>query len=216
MNELHELMIDQDGVTVEGKKQFPEIDNLQNGLNDMNKEIEECKDRGQKIEIVTDQIYGWAQKVLQKMIEHFSDGRIDIPDLGDLEKLKSNTVLVELFEKISDTACDQLEQLIADEVSDEDRYITLKDFLNDFASQDFVHKNIRVRPMSARTNADESQRQEYGAGGPTRNLGKSNDGPKEDQNDVRSMLYEIEQQRKMIKEKHSEIRRKEKEKKEKK
>lgn len=208
MNELHDVMIDKDGVTVEGKKQFPEIDSLRSELNELTKEIEECKDRSQKVEIVTDQVYGWAQKVLQKMNEQFPEARINIQHMGDLEKLKKNVNLIDLFEKISETTCDQLEQLLADEVSEEDRYITLKDFLNDFASQEFVQKNIRVRPMSARTNADESQRQEYMTSGPSRNMGKSNDGAKEDQNDVRSMMFEIEQQRKNIKEKHNEVRRK--------
>ena len=157
---------------------------------------------------MTDQVYGWAQKVLQKMNEQFPEARINIQHMGDLEKLKKNVNLIDLFEKISETTCDQLEQLLADEVSEEDRYITLKDFLNDFASQEFVQKNIRVRPMSARTNADESQRQEYMTSGQSRNMGKSNDEAKEDQNDFRSMMFEIEQQRKNIKEKHNEVRRK--------
>ena len=208
MNELQGVMIDKDGMKVEGKKQFPEIDNLSTETTELNKEVEECKDRSQKVEIVTDQIYGWCQKVIQKMIDQFPEARINVPNLGDLEKLKTHNNLIDLFERISDTTCDQLEQLIADEVSEEDRYITLKDFLNDFASQDFVQKNIRVRPMSARSNVDESQKQDYMTSGPSRNMGKSNDGAKEDQNDVRSIMFEIEQQRKNIKEKHSEIRRK--------
>lgn len=208
MNELHDVMIDKDGVTVEGKKHLPEMDSLRNELNELTKEVDECKDRSQRVEIVTDQVYGWAQKVLQKMNEQFPEARINIQHMGDLEKLKRNVNLIDLFEKISETTCDQLEQLLADEVSEEDRYITLKDFLNDFASQEFVQKNIRVRPMSARTNADESQRQEYMTSGPSRNMGKSNDGAKEDQNDVRSMMFEIEQQRKNIKEKHTEVLRK--------
>ena len=62
--------------------------------------------------------------------------------------------------------------------------------------------------MSARTNAEDSQKQDYMTPGPSRNMGKSNDGAKDDQNDVRSMMFEIEQQRKNIKEKHTEIKRK--------
>ena len=117
--------------------------------------------------------------------------------------MKSSNNLIDLFEKICEPTCDQLEQLIADEVSEEDRYITLKDFLNDFASQEFVQKNIRVRPVSARTNAEESQKQDYTASGQNKTIGKSNDGTKDDKNDIRSMMFEIEQQRKHIKEKHN-------------
>lgn len=49
----------------------------------------------------------------------------------------------------------QLEQIIAEE-DDEDRgYITAKDFMNDFATQDFLDKNIRVRPVSGVTRGDD-------------------------------------------------------------
>jgi predicted oxidoreductase len=41
MNELHDVMIDKDGVTVEGKKQFPEMDSLRNELNELTKEVDE-------------------------------------------------------------------------------------------------------------------------------------------------------------------------------
>jgi hypothetical protein len=43
---------------------------------------------------------------------------------------------------------EQLEQIIMEE-DDEDRgFITAKDFMNDFATEDFITKNIRVRPHS--------------------------------------------------------------------
>ena len=142
------------------------------------------------------------------MKDQFSENRMAVPDLDDLEKLKKDVSLTELFQKISDMTCDQLEQLLADEVNEDERYITLKDFLNDFASQEFVQRNIRVRPMSARTNADESQKQDYMTNNPTRNMGKSKDGGKDDQNDYRSMMFELEQQRKDIKDKHNEAKRK--------
>lgn len=102
MNELHDVMIDRDGVAGEGKKQFPEVEKLTNELSKLTKELEECKDRSQKVEIVSDQVYGWAQKVLQKMSEQFTESRINVPYLKDLEKLKENSSLTDLFGKISD------------------------------------------------------------------------------------------------------------------
>lgn len=141
------------------------------------------------------------------MNENF-DGRVNIMYLNDLEKLKENVSLVDLFEKITDITCDQLEQLIAEEVSEEERYINSKEFMNDFASEEFIQKNIRIRPSSGRTNVDDSQKNDYMTSGPSRNMGKSTDGAKEDHNDVRTMMYEIEQQRKAIKDKHDEVLRK--------
>ncbi len=56
-----------------------------------------------------------------------------------------------LFEKIAQVVCTQLEQIVAEE-DDEDRgFITAKDFMNDFATEDFITKNIRVRPISGVT-----------------------------------------------------------------
>lgn len=50
------------------------------------------------------------------------------------------------FEKIMQVVCRQLEQIIMEE-DDEDRgFITAKDFMNDFATEDFIAKNMRVRP----------------------------------------------------------------------
>jgi hypothetical protein len=52
------------------------------------------------------------------------------------------------FERIMKATNEQLEQIIMEE-DDEDRgFITAKDFMNDFATEDFITKNIRVRPHS--------------------------------------------------------------------
>jgi hypothetical protein len=62
-----------------------------------------------------------------------------------------------LFESIAQAVCRQLEQIISEE-DDEDRgYITQKDFMNDFMTEDFLNKNIRVRPLSGISRADEGK-----------------------------------------------------------
>jgi hypothetical protein len=46
--------------------------------------------------------------------------------------------------------------MILAEEDDEGRgYITAKDFMSDFATEEFLNKNIRVRPLSGITRADE-------------------------------------------------------------
>ena len=65
------------------------------------------------------------------------------------------------FEKLMQAICKQLEQIIMEE-DDEDRgFITAKDFMNDFATEDFISKNIRVRPASGihRGEADDGKTQ---------------------------------------------------------
>lgn len=52
------------------------------------------------------------------------------------------------FEKIAQAVCKQLDQIIMEEDDEERGFITAKDFMNDFATDDFLSKNIRVRPIS--------------------------------------------------------------------
>jgi hypothetical protein len=44
--------------------------------------------------------------------------------------------------------------IIEDEEEEEKGYITVKDFMNDFATEEFLTKNIRVRPVSGITKGD--------------------------------------------------------------
>ena len=71
---------------------------------------------------------------------------------------------------MSHAVCRQLEHLKIEEEGDEDRgYITAKDFMNDFATEEFLSKNVRVRPLSGVTRADDE--------------GKTNDGFNKSLND---------------------------------
>ena len=44
--------------------------------------------------------------------------------------------------------------IIGEEDEEERGYITAKDFMNDFATDEFLNKNIRVRPISGVTRGD--------------------------------------------------------------
>ena len=60
--------------------------------------------------------------------------------------------------------CRQLETIIMEE--DEDRgFITAKDFMNDFATEDFISKNIRVRPNSGVTRGGDNDETKTQGGG---------------------------------------------------
>ena len=56
-----------------------------------------------------------------------------------------------MFQNISQAVCKQLESLKNEEDEEDRGYITAKDFMNDFATEDFLSKNIRVRPLSGVT-----------------------------------------------------------------
>jgi len=85
------------------------------------------KEKYYNVEIVNDLITGWARRVVTKVDDSFT------------EEKASDTEIVELFKLISDKVCDSLNQL-QEEPSQK------ANLMNDFLTDDFVHKNIRVRP----------------------------------------------------------------------
>ena len=62
----------------------------------------------------------------------------------------------------------QLEKIIMEE-DDEDRgFITAKDFMNDFGTDEFNAKNVRVRPQSGITHGDQDETKTQGGEGLSR------------------------------------------------
>lgn len=59
-----------------------------------------------------------------------------------------------VFERIGSAVVKQLEQIIQEDEEEDRGYITVKDFMNDFATDEFLTKNIRVRPTSGVTRGD--------------------------------------------------------------
>lgn len=100
--------------------------------------------QAKKVQLVNDQVASWCARVVQKVDQQFNQNIGAYQDKSIAFK----------FEKVMQAVCKQLEQIIMEE-DDEDRgFITAKDFMNDFATEDFISKNIRVRPQSGLARAD--------------------------------------------------------------
>ena len=76
-------------------------------------------------------------------------------------------------------------------------YITAKDFMNDFATEEFLTKNIRVRPISGITGKDNEEKQsEHVSRNNLMGMGE----PTDDEEKFKKMInLEMEDQRKKIK-----------------
>jgi len=87
------------------------------------------------------------------------------------------------MEKITVTELKQLKERSEDQVGPEDAFIDL-----DFATEDFIHKNIRVRPISGVTDHDNTR------DGRASNISKGNnpDESEELDNYNKLAIYEIE------------------------
>lgn len=111
------------------------------------------------------------------------------------------------FEKIMQAVFRQLEQIIMEEDDEERGFITAKDFMNDFATDDFVNKNIRVRPNSGVTRGgdnDETKTQGGGEQGLSR-MGITDGNLDDDEKFHEQVRFELEAERKAAKEKMKEF-----------
>lgn len=68
-NRLHELQIDQsngDGAKQEAQQVDPQIYSLNEELTNVEKEFQTLQEKYKKVNIVNDQVSGWAKRVFQK------------------------------------------------------------------------------------------------------------------------------------------------------
>ena len=145
-----------------------------------------------KIYLVTDQVGGWANRVMSKLNNQI---------LGqDIHPSVKKQPLLSLFAQISDITCSQLEEIVQKNLSEQDGdtgFITSKDFMNDFATEEFITKNIRVRPPSGFTTKDFEDRQSEHISKNNMILGGENDNDEEKFNKMVNL--DMEDQRKKIK-----------------
>ena len=105
------------------------------------------------------------------------------------------------FEKVMQAVIKRLDQILQEDGEEERGFaITSKDFMNDFATDEFVSKNIRVYPTSNQANQlgglgdDEAKTQDGQA-----NAGVSRQGELAEDDQSHSLPFELRQERDAIK-----------------
>lgn len=173
----------------------------------LEKELENVGDRGKKIDLVRDQVGGWASRVVSKLQTQLLDG----------EPLKSagKHSLTSLFDQITDIVSDSLSGIMSQDAAEglplgaqaEDMSLAIaKDFLKDVENEEFFAKNFRVRPSSGVTGGANDERQSEHISRNNLAMGE----PTDDEDKFNKMMnIEMEEQRKKIKlQKEDAIRRK--------
>eukprot|EP00347_Sterkiella_histriomuscorum_P012519 403368264 len=212
-DELHQLQINLNQIanSRERSKSQPapviqnatsqEITELEKEIEILEKEVQNNDDRKKKIYLVTDQVSGWGNRVVNKLNSQI---------LGqDNTPIQKKLPILSLFNQITDIVCQQLEDIIQQqELEDQDTgFITAKDFMNDFATEEFLTKNIRVRPVSGITHKDGDDKSEHISRGNL--LDNMSVGGGDDEEKFNKMVnLEMEDQRKRIKVQREEIERK--------
>ena len=201
---LHELKIEIDndnqkeGAKVSAESQ--EILELHSEIQALEKDLSMVNNRKKNVSLVFDQVTGWSNKVITKLNKQI------LEDLGRPIDLKEDangnpTMSVsEVFQNITDVVCGKLGEIIEankkqsgdgewDELNDH-QYI-------DFATDEFINKNIRVRPTSG-VPQEQDQKSEY-MKTPMLGQGELSTGMDEEDKFNQLVNMEMEMQRKQVK-----------------
>ncbi len=137
---LRELKIDS-----EGQEEDDEISKLKDEQDAIKREDAVKREKYYSIEINNDLIYGWARRIVTKIDENYTHEKA------------SDAEIVEIFKHIADKVCDLIQTMgFQDEAPK-------SNLMNDFLTDDFVNKNIRVRPNSGKTQEEGKEMRSHGS-----------------------------------------------------
>lgn len=116
---------------------------------DQKKQMGMLQEKYKKINIVNDQVSGWARKTFNKFGA--------LTDTSELVQGETPEELTKIFQVISTVTVDELKELLKKGKDGERPYEHADDQFIEFATEAFVHKNIRVRPISGVTDTKDRQ-----------------------------------------------------------
>lgn len=150
---LHELKIDQGDQQDKGNESADtndtEIIQMNADLSSVNTKWQQLQQRFKRINIVNDQIQTWAKRVHSKF-GVLTDDPVFREDPSDMVRI------FEVMNMVTSKELEVLRQKMAAEDAEEEG-IEYGDVFNNFATEDFVNKNIRVRPKSSTKTDDGRQ-----------------------------------------------------------
>lgn len=141
--QLHELTLDNSSNNQDKSQQVAAVDNdsdiimMNNELSSAFKEHNRLQERFKGINIVNDQICNWAKRIYKKFSSLTTDETFQKPPSD----------LVTIFHAMHTVVDSELTN-IAQSRAEDDTGIEYDQVFNDIANEDFVNKNIRVRPVS--------------------------------------------------------------------
>lgn len=121
---------------------------MNQNLNSVNRDYQQLQERFKKINIVNDQVSNWARRCYQKF------GTLTEDPLFQQEPMD----LVTMFESMNTVVLRELDALKQrEEEEGEQEEVDYGEVFTDFATPEFLDKNVRVRPVSGATHADETR-----------------------------------------------------------
>ena len=163
-----------------------EILSLTSEIEYLEKELSTLTDRRKKFHLVSDQVGGWANRVVSKL-----NTQLLMNEEGAGGSSKNS--LTSLFDQITNIVCDSLGDIVRHQAPHETEDVSMaiaKDFLKDLENEEFFAKNFRVRPVSGvgttAGGGDDRQSEHYSRN----NLGgEPANGGENDEDKVNKMMY---------------------------
>lgn len=109
--------------------------------------FQQISERKKNIQLISDQVQGWVNRVASKLGGYLNDN-----------SFKPRAPLLQKFQWVNGIINRELSVITAEQKSkhrgdgdDDNDSINARDFINDFSNDEFLNKNIRVRPVSGRS-----------------------------------------------------------------
>jgi len=124
----------------------------------LNAHLDQLKLRKKNIQLINDQVGGWSRRVGKKLSEQLDDHTLDNKNVNMIANFRNIAAMVtQQLKELNE----QREQAKADNGgSDSEESMNVKELINDFATDEFLNKNVRVRPVSSYSMAGAGKEQE--------------------------------------------------------
>ena len=136
LNEL-QMQDQQPSVAIEGGRSVdPQIHSLHVEIQGAQKNYDKIVETSKKVDLINTNVKDWLNRVIKKIDHQFNE---NIGAYNEEEKTMNFR-----FEKVMQAVIKRLDQIVLEDGEEERGFVTSKDFMNDFATEEFLNKNIRV------------------------------------------------------------------------
>ena len=141
-----------------GRSANPEIHQLHVKIQSAQKLYEKTIEMAKKVELTNTNVRDWLNRIIKKVDQQFGE---NISSYNEDEKTMSFR-----FEKVMQAIIKRLDQILLEDQEDDRGVITSKDFMNEFATEEFLNKNIRVESTTVHQRGeDETKTNDGNVGG---------------------------------------------------
>ena len=135
----------------------PEIHQLHVKIQAGQKLYEKTTEMHKKVELTNTNVKDWLNRVIKKIDQQFGE---NIGAYNENEKTMNFR-----FEKVMQAVIKRLDQILLEDADEERGFVHSKDFMNDFGTDEFLRKNIRVEPNQGQNRGEDDTKTQDGQPG---------------------------------------------------